>query len=115
MPSSHDWKRNDTNPISGTLESGSPLAAVDIQNATLRFHMLNSTLTETVVDATANNDQISDGSDGTKGQWSYDPVAADTDESGEYWGEVEVTFSGGVIQTWPTKGFFKIRIGDDLL
>ncbi len=115
MPSNWKWKRNDTNPISGTIKAGSPLVAVDIQSASVRFHMRNKALTETVVDAAANNDQVTDGSDGTKGDWSYDPAAADTDESGSYWGEVEVTFSDSTIRTFPTSGFFEIRIGDDLL
>ena len=115
MPSNWRWKRNDTNPISGTIKAGSPRVAVDIQSATLRFHMLNKTLTETIVDAAANNDQTGDGSDGTKGDWSYDPAAADTDESGSFRGEVEVTFADSTIRTFPTKGFFEINIGDDLL
>lgn len=113
MPSSWYWKRNDTNPISGTLKAGSPLAAVDIAGATLRFHMFKSDGSQ-VVDAAANVDQVGDGSDGTKGDWSYDPVPADTDESGEFDAEVEVTFASGVVRTFPTRGFIRILIGDDL-
>ncbi len=113
MPSSHHWKRNDTNPISGTLKAGRPLAAVDIQSATLRFHMLKQDGT-LIVDDTADNDQIGDGSDGSKGKWSYDPVSADTDESGTFDGEVEVTFADATVRTFPNKRHIRITIGDDL-
>ena len=117
MPSNWRWKRNDTNPISGTIKekTATGRTAVDIQSASVRFHMRNKALTETVVDAAANNDQVGDGSDGTKGDWSYDPVAADTDASGSFWGEVEVTFADSTIRTFPTTGFFEVLIGDDLL
>src|SRR3990167_1034918 len=95
MPSSHTWKRNDTTPISGTLKAPDT-SAVDIANATLRFHMFKTDQTTQIVDAAANNDQTGDGSDGTKGDWSYNPSAVDTDESGRFLAEVEVTFADGL-------------------
>lgn len=112
MPS-HTWKRNDTNPISGTLKAGSPLAAVDLQGATLRFHMEKRDGT-VIIDAAGNVDQVGDGSDGSKGNWSYDPIPADTDEAGQFWAEVEVTFAGGVVQTFPNTGYFDVYINEDL-
>ena len=99
--------------MSGTIKDPDDKAQ-DIQSATLRFHMKTSDLT-TVVDAAANNDQVGDGSDGTKGDWSYNPVAADTDESGKFFGEVEITFASGVITTYPNNRHFQITITDDLL
>ncbi len=113
MGSSHHWKRNDTTPISGTVKDPNN-DAQDIQSATLRFHMKTRNGV-TVVDASADNDQVGDGSDGTKGDWSYDPVAADTDESGRFVGEVEVTFASGVITSYPNKHHIIITISDDLL
>lgn len=116
MPSSHTWKRNDTVPISGTLKSPNAAGVLqeqDIEGATLRFHMFKSDNTQ-VVDAAADNNQVGDGSDGTKGDWSYSPAAADTDESGTFNGEIEVTYSDGTIETFPNRGYFKIHIGDDL-
>lgn len=111
MPSSHRWKRNDTVPISGTLKKNN--AAKDIQNATLRFHMFDSSGAK-VVDAAATNGQTGDGSDGTKGNWSYSPAAADTDKSGTFDAEVEVTYADGTIETFPNKGYIRVTIGDDL-
>lgn len=112
MPRSFHTKRNDTTPISGVLKDAD-LNAVDIQNATLRFHMFK-TDGEQIVDAAANNDQNSDGSDGTTGYWSYDFAAADTDEQGTFDAEVEVTFSDGVITTYPNRGYIRVTISKDL-
>ncbi len=113
MGSSHHWKRNDTTLISGTLKDPND-DAQDIQSATLRFHMKKKDGT-TIVDSAADNDQVGDGSDGTKGDWSYAPAAADTDESGKFVGEVEVTFASGVITSYPNKHNIAITIMDDLL
>jgi hypothetical protein len=113
MASSHHWKRNDTTPISGTAKDPDN-DAQDIESATLRFHMKKRDGT-TIVNAACNNDQVGDGTDGTMGFWSYDPVAADTDESGRFDGEVQVTFSSGVITTYPNKGYITITISDDLI
>ena len=112
MPRSFQTKRNDTTPISGTLKDANDLA-VDIQGATLRFHMFKRDGTQ-VIDAAANVDQVTDGSDGTKGFWSYDFVANDTDESGVFDAEVEVTFPSGVITTYPNRKYIKVSISDDL-
>lgn len=112
MPRSFHTKRNDTTPISGTLKDAN-LSAVDIENATLRFHMFDSGGTQ-VVDAAANNDQVGDGSDGTTGNWSYDFVSADVDTAGRFDAEVEVTFADSVVTTYPNRGFIKVTIGRDL-
>lgn len=111
MPSSHHWKRRDTVPISGTLKKNR--VAKDIQAASLRFHMFKSD-GSLIVDAAASNDQNTDGSDGTKGNWSYSPAAADTDESGDFDAEVEVTYADGKRETFPNRGFIRVTIGDDL-
>lgn len=112
MPRSFHTKRNDTTPISGTLKDAND-SEVDIESATLRFHMFKTDGTQ-VVDAAANNDQTGDGSDGSTGQWSYDFAAADTDESGAFNAEVEVTFADGTITTYPNRGYIRVTISDDL-
>lgn len=105
-------KRNDTAPsITATLQASS--TAVDIQNATVRFHMLDSG-GAVVVDAAANNDQVTDGSDGSTGKVSYDWAAADTDVAGTFRAEWEVTFSDGTIRTFPTPGYTTVIIHGDL-
>lgn len=111
MPRTLTRKRNDTIPFSGTLKKGG--AAKDIENATLRFHMFK-TDGSLVIDAAASNDQTGDGSDGTKGNWSYTPAASEVDESGDFDAEVEVTYADGTIETFPERGYNRVTIGDDL-
>ena len=105
---------NDTAPSwSDTVEYGSPLAAVDIENATVEFHMVN-TADEVKVNAAANNDQVGDGSDGTKGDVSYDWVTGDTDTPGRFKAEWQVTFADSTIRTFPTPGVTNIIIHGEL-
>ena len=104
MANSMQMTVNDTAPSAqATLKSGTPKAAVDIQSATVRFHMTDAA-NKLKVDAVANNDQVGDGSDGSKGKVSYDWVPADTDTEGKYKAHWEVTYSDGTIQTFPTPG-----------
>ena len=104
MANSMQMTVNDTAPsATATLKSGTPKAAVDIQSATVRFHMTDAA-EKLKVDAAANNDQVGDGSDGSKGKVSYDWVPADTDTEGKNKAHWEVTYSDGTIQTFPTPG-----------
>lgn len=48
------------------------------------------------------------------GDVSYAWTALDTDTPGSYWGEFEVTFSGGLKATFPNSGHFDIEIYDQL-
>lgn len=107
-----NMKRGDTAPpITATLEVGG--TAVDLEGATVRFHMRDSSQ-QVVVDAAANNDQVSDGSDGTLGMVSYDWIAGDTDIAGMFEGEWEVTFADSSIRTFPTLHNTRIRIVGDI-
>jgi hypothetical protein len=49
-----------------------------------------------------------------EGRVRYDWQAADTDTAGRYYGEIQVTFSGGAVETFPNKSFFEVLIGKDL-
>ena len=105
MPSStiHVKQYDTAPPASTTLEVGG--TAVDIENATIQFH-LKDRAGNIIVDAAANNDQVGDGSDGTLGMVSYDWADGDTDDpiSGGR-AEWEVTFIDGTVRRFPTKGY----------
>lgn len=107
-----NMKRGDTAPpITATLQVGT--TAVDLEGATVQFHMRDSSGT-VVIDAAANNDQSGDGSDGSLGQVSYDWSDGDTDIAGMYEGEWEVTFADSTVRTFPTLHNTQIRIVGDI-
>lgn len=108
----HHVKRNDTAPpVRATLTvDGSP---VSIQAATVKFIMVDQAGV-VKVSAAANNDQVTDGSDGSKGKVSYDWAASDTDQAGTYLAEWEVTFADGTVRTFPTVGWDTVIIHSDL-
>ena len=114
MASSMNITQNDTAPsAAGTLREKVTGLAVDIQSATVEFHMRNS-VGVMKVDAAADNDQVGDGSDGTKGNVSYDWVTGDTDTVGIYAQHWEVTYADGTIRTFPTPGKNTVIIGGEL-
>ncbi len=82
--------------------------AKDITGATVRFHMRKKNTLDNVVDAAAT---ISDAANGVV-QYAFQ--AADTDEAGDFLGEFEVTYAGGVIQRFPNPGHIQIKITQDL-
>jgi len=100
-------KRNDTSPSLRAICKDGDGAVLDITGSTVRFHMFDSAGTE-VVDAAAS---IEDASGGIV---QYDWNAADTDVSGFFKAEFEVTYSDSTIETFPNYDYIKIRISDDL-
>lgn len=104
-------KRNDTVPLTATLKVGT--VAVDLEGATVKFHMRDSSGT-VVVDAAATVLQVGDGSDGSKGKVKYEWAAGDTDTAGVYDLEWEVSFSDGTIRTFPTTYPTKLQIWGDI-
>jgi len=108
----HHVKQNDTAPpAEATLTVAG--SAVSIQSATVKFIMVDSS-GAVKVSATANNDQNTDGSDGSKGKVSYDWTADDTDQAGTYLAEWEVTFADGTVRTFPTAGWDTVVVHSDL-
>jgi len=47
---------------------------------------------------------------GTGGIVQYSWVAANTDTPGEYRAKVKVTYTGGAIETFPNKGYFRVIV-----
>jgi len=114
MANSMQMTQNDTAPSArATLKSGTPKVPVDIQSATVRFHMTDAA-NQLKLDVAADNDQVGDGSDGSKGKVSYDWATGDTDTEGKYKAHWEITYSDGTIQTFPTPGNNTILIGSEL-
>lgn len=86
----------DTSPaLTGTCTSNG--AAVNITGATLALHIRKPSGS-----ALSKTGTIVSGAAGT---WSYSWIAGDLDEDGRWTVEVQVTFSGGAIQTFGPSDF----------
>lgn len=102
--STFNIKRNDTSPaLEYTL---SP--AVDLTAALeVRFHMrLRGGVTK--IDAAATITTAN------PGVVQYNFAATDTDTSGIYEAEFEVTYADGTIETFPNSGYLSVSIKDDI-
>jgi hypothetical protein len=101
-------KQNDTVPsLRAELQNGSG-AAVDLVNATVRFHM------RAVGSATATVDADASVIGASTGIVQYDWLAEDTVTIGSYQAEFEVTYPDGTIETFPNDGYIRVKIIDDI-
>jgi hypothetical protein len=50
----------------------------------------------------------------TTGDIQYTWIGANTDTVGSYEGEIQVTFAGGGVQTYPNSRYIEIEIVDDI-
>jgi hypothetical protein len=106
-------KENDLLPtLDATLSDEA--GPIDLQGSTILFIMSTGTGATPKVSATASSMQVGDGSDGSKGKVRYSWVEGDTDETGSYIAEFEVTVSGGKKLTVPNRGYIRVRIIPDL-
>lgn len=96
--------------INDTLEDSTG-AAVNIAGATIKITVAAVDGSAIILNqATANNDQNGDGSDGSKGKVHYTWQAADTATAGLYLASWTVIYSGGEVQTFPNGGFLLVEI-----
>lgn len=85
-------------------------SAVDLQGATVRFQLAPIGGGAFTVAAGAENEQVGDGSDGSKGKVVYTWQAGNTDAAGLYLGEWKVTYEGGAKQTFPNADYVLVSI-----
>ena len=101
-------KQNDTSPsIEATLTDING-TAINIADASVRFHMKNLTNNSVVVDAAANIVTAA------SGIVRYDWQAADTAKAGIYSCEFEVTYSDASIETFPNDEQIIVSIEGEL-
>lgn len=113
MPDYFISQGDSASPLTDTLKDSAG-DAVNIQGATVRLTVRPAVGGNPIVNGVvATNDQVGDGTDGTKGHVSYPWQAGQTDTPGEYLAFWVVTFSGGAIQTYPNDGYILLRITAD--
>ena len=109
-------KQNDTRPIQDiTLLQPDPddptaLIAVDLTLAS-SAKILASTSPASMPAFTST---LALASDRTTGIVTWTPIASDTAVVGKLLAEIQVTFAGGGVETYPNDGYFEISIVADL-
>jgi hypothetical protein len=102
------WKRHDTSQIQAALKDETG-AAVDLTGASVKFTMCaqgSNTPKINAVTATI----VTAGS----GIVGFKPISSQTDTSGLYNAEWQVTFGDGTVTTFPNNGNDTVTITDDL-
>lgn len=107
MAETFNLKSNDTSP--SLLYTLSPVTT-DLTGATVCFNMRPATGGAVKVSRAAAVVVTETGTPTVR----YDWTAQDTDTSGTYDGEFEVTYAGGAVETFPNTGFIKIVIAKDI-
>jgi len=102
-------KQNDTRPELDVFLRDDKDRTINVTGATVKFNMRN---------ASDNSVKINLGSvttvSSTAGRVKYSFSSADTDTSGNFDGEFQVTFVGGQVETFPNDGYIKVIITDDV-
>ena len=101
-------KRHDTGPSLNAVLTHDDNVAVDLTGATVKFHMKDA------FEGTVLVDQPAVIVDSAAGKVRYDWDAADTAQAGCFPAEFEVTFSDGVIETFPNDENLTIIIAEDI-
>lgn len=106
-------RQGDTaSPLTATLLDAAG-AAVDIEGADVTLQLLPLGGISYLLDSVASNDQVDDGSDGSRGNVSYAWQVGDTDDSGYLLGTWVVDF-GADIQSYPNGGYFLVYVFPDI-
>ena len=105
---SFNIKQNDTSPTLSVVVADSSGTAINITGASVLFKMraVNSSSLKVNSSATITN--------ASNGAVSYTFSASDTNTAGLFQGEFQVTFSGGLIETFPNSEYISINVLDDL-
>ena len=100
--------QNDTSPTLSVVIADSDGTAIDLTGASVQFKMRAVNSSTLKVNASASITHASNGA------VSYTFSSSNTDTSGLFQGEFQVTFSGGAIETFPNAEYISINILDDL-
>ena len=101
-------KQNDTSPsMLATLQDANDVA-VDLTSASVRFHL------RPISSNTVKVDQAATIVTAVDGLVRYDWQAADTDTTGSYQAEFEVTYADASIETFPNDGYIRVEIISDI-
>ena len=102
-------KQNDTRPELDVFLRDDKDRTINVTGATVKFNMRN---------ASDNTVKVNLGSvttvSSTAGRVKYSFSSADTDTSGNFDGEFQVTFVGGQVETFRNDGYIKVIITDDV-
>jgi len=88
-------KRNDTSPALKMQCQDNEGNGVDISNADIKFHLVELTSGDIVIDKTPTI------TEGTQGEIKYQWEPEDTEKAGVYVAEAEVVYQDGEIETFP--------------
>lgn len=100
-------KRNDTVPTLQLVCERPAGTPKDLTGASARFHLKNSAGTVIV-------DQPAAITDAVNGVVEYAWAPTDTATAGYFQFEVEVTYSGGEIETFPQEGNLVLKVYEDI-
>lgn len=99
----HTIKKGDTRPtVKATLSSGS------LASATVKFIMKNRDTGAVVINASATI------TDAPNGKVQYSWSAGQTATAGTFLAEFQVTFSGGLVETYPNSDYIIVNIVEDI-
>lgn len=112
MPDFYIGQGDTASPLIDVLRDadGNP---VNIQGANVAAKIVPLRGGAAIVDRAASNEQVGDGSDGSRGKVELEWNAGETDDGGSFLGQWIVTYAGGDVQTFPNTGFLLIEITGD--
>lgn len=104
----HEIKQNDTRPYFAVTLKYEDGSVVDLTSATVRFIAKDTSDSSVAIDAAATL------TDAANGQVEYRFTTGDTDTAGKFNVEWEVTFVDATVQTFPTRGYDRLKIYGEL-
>lgn len=109
-------KRGDLSPIFDAVLRDRDGDPIDLLGATARFLMRDSTDRVNVVIAAAATivNPLAPVGDPDRGRVTYTWAAGQTDQPGKFDAEVEITFAGGIVETFPNVDYHSVVIQDDI-